>query len=1045
MHLTVDAMKRGTLMFLKRLLVTALGALGLGGLAAGTALGQTAGEGNVPAPNIFDDQIVCSMLVPPAMGPSATPRPSVVPQGGETSPLDDAIGMGTVQLLDANNSATNNISTFLVNAGYVIPAGNNNCGAGATGPTFGTMGMDANNDGDFLDAGDVLEATQIPIDVADGYTDLLSKFVAIYGDPGGTTGGTARELEAAKKAQRELSADATSAQRTAAQNRVDTAQAAHNKALAAYNQISAGLGATAVGQSPIYKAGVAEWMAKATVTQSIADYNKEVEATYGADGTGGAKGQLDAMTYADAAAASLWVPLGNNELYDSASTTTVVSIAADGMATVNHDQLIQYTNADLGTPQIGTPGMAGMGTGDGSAGNDAPVGSNTSASNFDAAGNLIIPMEPNTATGDDGTDLRRVTSSANGVSAIRTIVENANIAAAALKKARDENVGLNQDIYDEAYRRAQLEADYYNQRWAEVLAHNVDTRTDDQKDPDNAAYVASPITIASRHSDYLTASNKRSSAEQNLRAAVKAREMATANVRDQFNDPQSFYQQLVDRRKALKAAADKAVTDAQANGGTASKILTDAATDAGKALTAAEAAQTNLKGLFADENDPTVDLIKELTMTGGDDGQAVVNAISSNYNAINDLTAEDDPSTLEDETGRIVKLEEQVGMLTGDGSGGGLGALQDQVNALTAGADTMDDASDDGLVTTNTNRSTKNAENIGKLDGRVADNEADLDTVWEDYFGMPRDVDMQHDSLADHDCSVANTSTRSAAFCGDARSLHNEEELDMLMGADGPIQANADAIDALTHDTDDGDAMDGPITANRKAAAMAQETANGAMTAAGKAQETANEAKGTADANKAEIGFDMETGMSRIDMNEMTANDAKATADANEMEIGMDDNGMSRIDHNEAAIFDAEGNSRIAANAMAASDAAGAASMAQSRADAAHGLATTNGSLISGLDSRLGTAEGNIRNNTAMIGGLQDQMEIVRAGVAASMALAGMPAINGRGIAIGVGSYDGESAFAVGFQIQGEQASFKVGVTSSGGETGASAGVGFNF
>ena len=44
-------------------------------------------------------------------------------------------------------------------------------------------------------------------------------------------------------------------------------------------------------------------------------------------------------------------------------------------------------------------------------------------------------------------------------------------------------------------------------------------------------------------------------------------------------------------------------------------------------------------------------------------------------------------------------------------------------------------------------------------------------------------------------------------------------------------------------------------------------------------------------------------------------------------------------------------------------------------------------------------------------------------------------AINGRGIAIGVGSYDGESAFAVGFQIQGEQASFKVGVKSSGGET----------
>ena len=92
------------------------------------------------------------------------------------------------------------------------------------------------------------------------------------------------------------------------------------------------------------------------------------------------------------------------------------------------------------------------------------------------------------------------------------------------------------------------------------------------------------------------------------------------------------------------------------------------------------------------------------------------------------------------------------------------------------------------------------------------------------------------------------------------------------------------------------------------------------------------------------------------------------------------------------------------------------------------------------------TANGrNISGNTAMIGELSDSLEVVRAGVAASMALAGMPAINGRGISIGVGSFDGESAFAVGFQIQNEATSFKVGVTSSGGATGASAGVGFQF
>ena len=98
-----------------------------------------------------------------------------------------------------------------------------------------------------------------------------------------------------------------------------------------------------------------------------------------------------------------------------------------------------------------------------------------------------------------------------------------------------------------------------------------------------------------------------------------------------------------------------------------------------------------------------------------------------------------------------------------------------------------------------------------------------------------------------------------------------------------------------------------------------------------------------------------------------------------------------------------------------------------------------------GLSNRIGSNESAIQRNTGMISDLTESMEVIRAGVAASMALAGMPAINGRGISIGVGSYDGESAFAVGFQIQGEMASFQIGVTSSGGETGASAGVGFQF
>ena len=185
-------------------------------------------------------------------------------------------------------------------------------------------------------------------------------------------------------------------------------------------------------------------------------------------------------------------------------------------------------------------------------------------------------------------------------------------------------------------------------------------------------------------------------------------------------------------------------------------------------------------------------------------------------------------------------------------------------------------------------------------------------------------------------------------------------------------------------------------------------------------------------------------------------------------EIGVDPvtgegtmDGYSRIDHNEmrsmansGMIETNAGNIKtnadnIAAEAMNRMDAdmmlAGGIDANKMRLDTHEMLVGQNTSAISALDGRVGSNESAIQRNSGMIGELSESLEVVRAGVAASMALAGMPAVNGRGIAIGVGSFDGESAFAVGFQIQGEQSSFKVGVTSSGGATGASAGVGFNF
>ena len=753
-------------MFLKRILTAALGALGLGAFAAGTASAQ-----QIPAPDIFDDQITCSMNVPSAMN---TPMPSVIPMGATMSPLDTLIGDG-MTAIDVTGTGAGSYEEL----GYVIPADGSNCGLGMGSDPFVATGMNA--------MGDDAEGA-IPFDVADGYSTLLTRFMAVYGDPGDAAStGAKGVLDAANEALAMAIAMGTEgAGLTALQEAVTRANDAYTKALAAFNAVSTDpTNSSSLG--PIYDAGKAEWMAKATVTKAVVEYNSQVATTTTAQTT------LDAMNYADnyveggtpTADDSLWVPLGNTELF--AGSTPVVTVAM-GMGTVNIGQLVQYTNADLANPQVGMAAVPGMGTGDGTTGNEAPVASDVTASNFDAAGNLIIPMEANAATTDDLTDLRNTTSATNAVSDIRTLVENANIAAAALKKARDDNVGLNQAIYDEAYRRAQAEADYYNARWAEVVAYSRDTRTDLQKleylDTDgsgvneaaertegnrNTAYVANPTSIASRNADLTTEQNKRFLREQELRAAVSTREAATAAVRTAFTDPQDFYDQLVAKRNAAKIAADKAVAEAT----TPSLTQTTAQENAMKALVEANGRKSTIDSLFDDPNDPTEALVTELLKgdDDGDDGQALVNAISSNYDAVNALTAEDDPDTLEDESGRITQLEDKVSMLTGgDDGSSGLGALEDRVNALTAMDDPETMENENGEITQNAADISMLYSDLDNLEETVDDNSDDLDQVWMDLNGTPRGVEAQHEGLA----ACEATGTINVANCADARSRHNE-------------------------------------------------------------------------------------------------------------------------------------------------------------------------------------------------------------------------------------------------------------------------------
>ncbi len=836
-------------MVLKRLLVTTLGALGLGALAAGTASGQTAGDGNIPAPDIFNDQITCSMLLPSVGGMTARNTPSRLAANAEDSALDELIGMGTATVTDPGS------------LGYVIPPGGNNCGGGPTGPMFGAMDIDANSNM-MLDDGDTVAAGSIPVDVAEGYSALLPLFEVVYGNPGQTTGGTVRALAAANKALSEAIENGLPASTiTSLQGAVTRAQEAHNMALARFNSAAGG---------PIYQAGVAEWMAKAAVTKSIADYNKQVT------DTNAALVALDALDYGS------YVPLGNDELI-----TTVVTFDAAGMAMIVATELEQYINAVLGMSEVATV--------------DEDTGvTTTTASNFALDGTLIVPMrfyEPDGSLSadqanpsddavlrpwvvDDGTE-NQIGNAGTPGQGIRDVVERTNAAAAALKKLRDDNVVTSvQSIYNDAYARAQAEADYYNGVWARVLADNTDLREANQKLPFlddgtlanngineadettvNPNYVENPITIAGRAAAYTTESNKRFTAEQGLRAAVATREAATDAVVAAFNSPQDFYAQLVARRQALKATADKAVADAAPVGGVAPESLRDAAADAAKALANAEEAQADLLALFADEDDPTVALINELVKTGGDDGQALVDAISATY----------------------------------DTAAGAADAAREVVNELTG---------EGGAVSTNTANIATNATNIENNSNAIISLEGEV-------------FDDDGNSRID---------------ANETRSMENRT---MIATNTTNIATNASHIMGLRTDVDSN---------------------------------------------------------------------------------------MGRIGQNEMDIMMNAGN--IADNTTAIG---------------------VNADAIAANMNSIGSNSSAISDNRNMIGELSDDLDVVRAGVAASMALAGMPAINGRGISIGVGSFDGESAFAVGFQIQGEMASFKVGVTSASGATGASAGVGFQF
>ncbi len=476
------------------------------------------------------------------------------------------------------------------------------------------------------------------------------------------------------------------------------------------------------------------------------------------------------------------------------------------------------------------------------------------------------------------------------------------------------------------------------------------------------------------------------SAASNVRSAVGALDSANTALNTALKGADSYLSQLIGLRQYEKGVADKAVAD---NGGAdAPAHLKTAATNAAKAVTAARdlrAAHTQLTGSPDSPAGKLLDaLLKPNNDAADDDGLAVINAITETHKAALDA----------EQTAMDAKAKaDEVADMLGDGGGVGENTMKIGENA--------DDIMD-------------NADDIMALDGRVATNEEDLDHVWMELIGTERGVEAQHDE--EMGCAEGAMGISNVANCANARSMHNEATLeDHAM----KLMQKKEYIDNLAAEI----GVD-PVTGEGTMDGYSRIDHNHM-----RSMDNANAIMDNADAidmNKDMIG-------SNTDMIATNAENIKTNAD-NIMQEQMD-----RMAADEML---------MAADVMLKSDIDANKMMGMANMDAIDmnkDMIGSNTMKIGENSAAITRNSGMISDNSRMIGELSESLEVVRAGVAASMALAGMPAVNGRGIAIGVGSYDGESAFAVGFQVAGEQASFQVGITSSGGETGASAGVGFQF
>ncbi len=1029
-------MKTATLTILRRLLAMALGAMGLGALAAGSANAQ-----EIPAPNLFDGQVACSMNVP-------TPPMSLVGrnQDGDLIGISAKVMSGMTIAVNADGTADTDddliptgADAALADILYVIDPNLGNCGAGYV--------MDA--DGNFLDSdgNTTTDSTAyVPVaidagiaaDVGAGYTATLTAFQAVVA---ADTDVEAKQAALNALLEDDIDDDIQTAAIATAREALTTSQGEQTKAHTALYEVT---GPDRDGS--IYRAGVAEWRAKGAVESAISAWNTAVNELMTAD---------DALTNSSSTFAN-YVPLQNSST-TAGQILSLIADPADAESAPNLANLRTYANAEGGSEST----------------QDTMTGTITGSSNFDAAGNLLIPLSD--ADSDVATPLTQTTS-AQTYSVVNTQLTQVNNVVTALEKLQSENKNaLLQGTIDEAVRRAKLEQAHFQAQFDKLVADNtdLDTGTDGVQ------------SFKTMYDAVRTAMTKRDNAGVTLETAVQTREAATAAVRAAFTSPQSFYQQLVDRRQYVKDQADAEVTrlagltgdDAPTTKQT--EDAAKAATDAQTALETAQATHASFQDLIADDS-PVKDLVLETLkpdsgMGQGDDGGKLVDAIDGAYdaaeeaqttadnaetaattagNAVAALIAVDDPETTDvDETGRITALEAQVSGITGDS----------------------------GQVAQNTTE-------IGLIDGRVADNE---DAI----IGLTAEDDP---ATEDVDESGAITKAMAAAAAGDEATLAAanaaaEAGIAGLTAEDDPATEDVDESGAITKAMAAAAAGDEATLAAANAAAEAGDeatlaAANAAaeagdeatLAAANAAAEAGDEAT-LASANATSAAGDEAEAAARMAADEAEAA-ARMAADSAEAEARMAADMALGVRIDNEASTRAEADSMLAEGVMANTTAISAEADARAAADTAEATAraaadaanaeaimanaadiTTNAGNIAANNMYIMANAGMIETNSMMIGAnsaaiaanasridanamaVRELREDMSGGIAAAMALAGMPEIGDRGFSVGGGSYDGESAIAVGVHFSGENSRFKAALTSGGGETGVSIGAGWSF